>query len=335
MKNRCFIYFIILLNLVIGVFAGQSAYAHGMRTGYLQITENAPAKYWVMWKMLAADTAIELRFPATCQQQKLGTMTEKKQAKGNRLFQLDCQKPIFGEKIAILGMGSIITETIVTVEKLDGKVYSKILTANTNSWVMPKTMLLYQAAAEYLTLGFFHILTGGDHLLFILGLLLLLATPKQAIYSISAFTLAHSITLSLSVLGYVNISSQWAEACIALSLVFVALELSRHRDGGHQASAFGFLFGLVHGLGFAGALSEIGLAENHLAISLASFNIGVELGQLFFMAVGFLVLSLSKFAGKAHWLRQVSFYTLGSLGCFWFIDRTMPLIQLLTTSTTA
>ena len=192
---------------------------------------------------------------------------------------------------------------------------------------------IFKAAQRYTALGFEHILAGFDHLLFVLGLLLIVQGNWLLFKTITAFTVAHSITLGLATLGFVNVSSKPVEAAIALSIVFLAMEIINGWQGRWSLThrkpwiiAFGF--GLLHGLGFAGALSEIGLPRPEIPIALLFFNVGVEIGQLFFVLV---ILSIKQIlsrlgTGWPVWSRLVPVYSIGTIACYWLIERSVALI---------
>jgi hydrogenase/urease accessory protein HupE len=183
-------------------------------------------------------------------------------------------------------------------------------------------------AATYLGLGVEHILLGYDHLLFVLGLILITASTRQLIQAITAFTAAHSITLAAAVLGFVHVPSKPVEATIALSIAFVAVEIIHAREGRIGMAArlpwlVAFVFGLLHGLGFAGALSEIGIPEGHIPLALLFFNIGVEAGQLLFVAAVLAVVAVGRRIPLTlpRWAPLIPPYAIGSVATFWLIQR--------------
>jgi hydrogenase/urease accessory protein HupE len=187
---------------------------------------------------------------------------------------------------------------------------------------------LRNAALRYLGLGIEHILIGLDHLLFVLGLLLLVSGPWMLIKTITAFTVAHSITLALATLGLVTVPSRPVDAAIALSIVFLGAEILRARQGrpGLAARApwvVAFAFGLLHGLGFAGALTQLGLPPGEIPQALLFFNLGVEIGQLMFVAA-FLALAWALRTLQVAWPRwsePLPAYAIGTVAAFWFIER--------------
>ena len=191
---------------------------------------------------------------------------------------------------------------------------------------------ILKAAQRYTILGFEHILAGLDHLLFVLGLLLIVKGNWLLVKTITAFTVAHSITLGLATLGFVNVPSKPVEAAIALSIVFLAMEIIKGWQGRYSLThrkpwivAFGF--GLLHGLGFAGALSEIGLPPPEIPIALLFFNVGVEIGQLFFvlliLSIRLILLKLG--LGWQAWSRLITVYSIGTIAFYWLLERSFAL----------
>lgn len=184
------------------------------------------------------------------------------------------------------------------------------------------------AAQRYTSLGVEHILLGVDHLLFVLGLLLIVRGPWMLVKTITAFTIAHSITLGLATLGFAHVSHRPVEAAIALSIVFLAVEIIHGRQG-REGLAFrfpwvvAFTFGLLHGFGFAGALSEVGLPPQEIPIALLFFNIGVEIGQLTFVCVviGTIWIFKKLRMNKQAIAEPITAYAIGTLAMYWFINR--------------
>jgi hydrogenase/urease accessory protein HupE len=216
----------------------------------------------------------------------------------------------------------------VRVEFADGREWVERLTPGASRATIPAIQGGWAVAATYLKLGIEHILLGVDHLLFVLALILIAPNTRQLVMAITAFTVAHSITLASATLGFVNVPPPPVEAAIALSIALVALEIVRAREGKagiavHAPWVVAFAFGLLHGLGFAGALSEVGLPAGHIPAALLFFNVGVEIGQLVFVAV---VLGLAAFFGLARrplprWASLTPAYLIGSLAMFWVIQR--------------
>jgi hydrogenase/urease accessory protein HupE len=225
--------------------------------------------------------------------------------------------------LTIEGVGERYSAAIIKVYWLDGQ--SRVYTITKGQ----PTARLYgsaddrrgtgEIASAYTMLGFEHILTGADHMLFVLGLLFLVGFNRRLLVTITAFTLAHSLTLALSALGWLTLRSPPVEATIALSIMLVAGEALHTQQtlARRWPAMVAFLFGLVHGLGFAGALKEIGLPQNHLLVALATFNVGVELGQLLVVSVAFLLYRvLSPLPGFQR-ARTPTLYAIGSIAAYW------------------
>jgi hydrogenase/urease accessory protein HupE len=220
--------------------------------------------------------------------------------------------------------GSVIARVALD----DGRVSNVILRADAPAFVVPEQENRMDVVRSYVSLGVEHILTGFDHLAFVVGLLLLVRDRRQLLLTITAFTAGHSVTLSLAVLGYVNVPSRPVEAFIALSILVVAVEVARRSDAPLTAIerrpwAIAFAFGLLQGFGFAGALAEIGLPTNEIPLALLSFNVGIEAGQLIFVGAGLGVYGAIRALHFARFSygRYVAAHSIGDLAAFWFIER--------------
>ena len=229
--------------------------------------------------------------------------------------------------LVIDGVGKSYSAVLVKVHWLDGQ--SRVLTLTS---AQSKVQLYGSAedrrgaveiARAYTVLGVEHILTGYDHLLFVMALLFLVGFNRRLLYTITAFTLAHSLTLALATLGLLTLRSPPVEATIALSIVLVAGEALRGRDtlASRWPAVVAFLFGLVHGLGFAGALKDIGLPQHNMAIALLTFNIGVELGQLMVVGLAYFVYRLVAASPKFGAARAPALYAIGAVAAYWSISR--------------
>jgi hydrogenase/urease accessory protein HupE len=229
--------------------------------------------------------------------------------------------------LAVEGIGKRYSAAMVKVSWLDGQ--SRVYTVTTAQ----HAVRLYgsaedergmgEIASAYTVLGVEHILTGFDHLLFVFSLLFLVGFNRRLVWTITAFTAAHSVTLALAALGLLTLRSPPVEATIALSIVLVAAEALHERDtlSRRWPAMVAFLFGLVHGLGFAGALKEIGLPQNHLSVALVTFNLGVEIGQLAIVALAYgfyKILNEKSFFAKA---RTPILYAIGSIAAYWSLTR--------------
>ncbi len=233
-----------------------------------------------------------------------------------------------GWEVTAHGLQTTMTDVLVRIATADGRVVSRLLRPDAPSFVFGKETS-GPAAGGYFMLGMEHILFGVDHLLFVLTLLLIVRGVGLLVKTITAFTLAHSITLALATLGFVKIPSAPVEAVIALSIVFVASEILRSRRGKRGLTErapwlVAFTFGLLHGFGFAGALAQVGLPQSDIPLALLLFNIGVETGQLVFVGAVFAIIALIRRSSVAfpRWVHAVPPYAIGSVAMFWVIQRT-------------
>jgi hypothetical protein len=237
-------------------------------------------------------------------------------------------KSLTGEVLRIDGLGPIQTDVLVRIGLQDGSQHSTILRVGNESFTIPEQSSRWEVAASYWRMGTIHILEGVDHLLFLVTLLLIVAGLWPLLKTVTAFTVAHSLTLALATLGVVNIPPAPTEAVISLSIVLLAVEVVRKYAGELTLAerypwAIAFTFGLVHGLGFAGALSEIGVPQNEVPTALLMFNVGVETGQVMFVvAVSGVLAGLHKLhSGTALALGRTAPYAIGGLAAFWTIER--------------
>ena len=237
-----------------------------------------------------------------------------------------CPGGLEDHEITIGDLEASVTDVLARYARNDGTTQIARLTPTSPGFIVSGAETWTQVAATYSLLGVEHILLGIDHLLFVLALLLIVSGWRKLVATITSFTLAHSVTLAAATLGWVAVPQQPVEAVIALSILFVAMEIVHWRQGKPGVTRqwpwiVAFIFGLLHGFGFAGALSEIGLPEHAIPLALLFFNIGVEIGQLIFIAAVFLTWAvLSKVSWPAFAWR-IPVYTIGSLAAFWTIDR--------------
>jgi hypothetical protein len=234
------------------------------------------------------------------------------------------------ETIVINGLQSTETDTLLRIQLNNGIMHTTVLRPDSPSFLIPEKASKSKVAGSYLVLGIEHILGGFDHLLFVLGLLLIVRSTMLLIKTITSFTLAHSVTLAMAALRFVHMPQSPVEAVIALSILFLATELVKKNKGDIGLTArhpwlVALCFGLLHGFGFAGALTEVGLPQTDIPLALLFFNLGVEVGQLMFVAG---VLTVTWLIHKMKfrwpvWVEQVPAYGIGSLAAFWFIQRTV------------
>ncbi len=238
---------------------------------------------------------------------------------------------IVGMPIEITGLTAIQSDVLIQIALEDGTTHSAILKPQSPSYVVPEKEDAWSVATGYIVMGITHILSGYDHLAFVLALILLIRDRWMLIKAITAFTVAHSISLALATFGVVNVPSKPTEAVIALSILFLAIEVLRRDDGKGGGIAVqapwivAFGFGLVHGLGFAGALSAVGLPEHAIPLALFTFNVGVEIGQLMFVAVVLVIIAVIH---RLHLTRglfnpRLVPYAIGAWAAYWVIERTV------------
>lgn len=318
--------FLIVLFLVLA----HVVYAHEIRPAYLEIEEVSTNNYRIRWKVPSINDAvpsIKLEFPSSFQVTQIGEAIPINRSMVIN-YTIRSEKDIRGETIKVLGLENTIMDVLVNISFIDGSEYTFMLNPNHPEGIIPKEESFIHTAKTYLVLGIEHILLGIDHLLFVLALLLITNGVSRLVKTITAFTIAHSITLSLSALGFVGLPGPPVEAVIALSIVFLAVELYKYYKGEDVLTAkypwvVAFTFGLLHGFGFAGALTEIGLPQTTIPSALLFFNVGVEIGQLVFIMV---VLSIVWLINKSkitfpNWVKFVPVYAIGILSSFWLIQR--------------
>lgn len=306
------------------------AAAHELRPAYLELAESEPGHFAVLWKVPAAGDrrlGLYLKLPASCRNITEPVATIENAAHFER-WQASCAGGLKGQAITIDGLSSTLTDVLARVSWADGSVEVARLTPEQPSLVLEGAQTSWEVARTYFMLGVEHILGGIDHLLFVLALLLLIRDPWMLVKTITAFTLAHSITLTGAALGYLSLPQAPVEAVIALSIAFVARELVLMKPGERRLSeaypwTVAFTFGLLHGFGFAGALKEIGLPHADVALALFAFNLGVEAGQLVFVAA--MIILYRAAAATTSFspapLRTVIAYGIGAAAVYWLLTR--------------
>jgi hydrogenase/urease accessory protein HupE len=324
---------IISLTTLLFVAFSTSAEAHKLQPAYLEINEQTAGKFNILWKRpLVGNKPMNIypQLPETCSNLTEPVLRPSQSAAVERWL-IDCgENGLINKTIVIEGLESTVTDTLLRIELADGSMHTTVLRPDSPNFLVPEKPSKTKVAGSYLGLGVQHILGGFDHLLFVLGLLLIVRSTMLLIKTITAFTLAHSVTLAMAALGFVHVPQTPVEAVIALSILFLATELSKQHRGeiGLTSRApwiVAMSFGLLHGFGFAGALSEIGLPQMDIPLALLFFNVGVEVGQLMFVAA---VLAVTWMIHKAKvkwpaWAEQMPAYAIGSLAAFWFIQRTV------------
>jgi hypothetical protein len=323
-ERPCLSLLLVFLLLSFGLSADES------RPAYLDIKQQSIGVLHVNWtRPVLNDRALNIRpvFPTSCESKEIISAYQLQGLIHERWI-LECEGPeLSGKQIEISGLSNTISDVLIRSQRLEGKVQLKVLNNKNPIFIFTAaTPSLTSVAFDYFKLGVLHIKGGNDHLLFVLGLLLLIQGFWNIIKTITTFTLAHSLSLALAVLGYVQVPSAPVEALIALSIMFLACELVRV-DMQSLSRRFPWLvaavFGLVHGLGFAGGLEEIGLPPGDIPLALLMFNIGVEAGQILFVLFALILLEiLNKFF--TVWFDKIKFvtsYAMGSIAALWLIER--------------
>jgi hydrogenase/urease accessory protein HupE len=326
MKQSALASFFLFLFVLASGAAG-----HEIRPAYLQISEMDGGRFDVLWKVPQRGEMVlglHVEWPEICNSIALTSRKSFGDAVVERRI-IDCQSVgLKGQRIGIDGLASTITDALVHVTFSDGTAWTQRLTPREPSVIIPPAQTGAGVSSVYFELGVEHILTGVDHLLFVLALLIMTKGLSSLVRAVTAFTVAHSITLGLAALGFVHVPQAPIEAVIALSIVFVAAEIVRGGQGHEGIAArapwiIAFTFGLLHGFGFAGALSGIGLPERHIPLALLFFNLGVEAGQLLFIGTVLAAMALSE-ACKIRlpqWVSRVPPYAIGSVAMFWVFQR--------------
>ena len=308
------------------------ASAHPLDPALLDVRETAAGALTVAWHVpVGGSLTASLRpvLPSRCIERSPPEVIEGEQRLTTR-WRVDCGgASMVGEHVRVEGLRERGTDALLRISLADGRVVQAVLRGERPDFVIPAGVTTSSVFADYLRLGVEHIFTGVDHLLFVLGLLLLVQNRSRLFWTVTAFTLGHSITLALATLGIVSFPSRVVEALIAVTIFAVAVELVR-RDAGESSWslrapwAVAFSFGLLHGFGFAGALAEVGLPHHDIPAALLAFNVGIEAGQLVFI-VAVLGMRTMLRALPVRWpaaAAQAPAYLIGSLAVYWVIERT-------------
>jgi hypothetical protein len=319
-------------------FCAGAAHAHRLSPAYFGLAETEPGRFDAQWKVSISGGLVDVLEPQIPEGCGVDGVVRTYVIEDARVqhAQLVCTAPLAGRVFTVSGLELTATDVLLRVENLDGSSFTHRLMPEAPSVVIPEQAGAWDVAATYLLLGVEHILLGIDHLLFVLALLLLVRGIGKLIATITAFTVAHSITLAAATLGFVTVPSAPIEATIALSILFVATELARGSGTLNATPTLtqqipwlvAFTFGLLHGFGFAGALSEVGLPAHAIPLALLFFNVGVELGQLAFIAVVLAgAWALRRIALEPPaWAPRLTAYVIGSVAAFWVFERTLAAI---------
>jgi hypothetical protein len=319
--------------VLVGLYPALQANADEIRPALLDIKEQSTGLFAVTWKVpTRGDQVVPLtpRLPESLELVGSPSVQDVPGARIEHATYKNYNDSLTGQTISIEGLAAVQTDVLLLVQLRGGNQHSAILRPASAAFTIPREASKLKIAGDYWRMGTVHILEGVDHLLFVLALLLIVSGFGALLRAVTAFTVAHSITLALATLGVIHVPPAPTEAIIALSILFLAAEIVHKHDGKIGLTErwpwlIAFLFGLFHGLGFAGALSEIGVPQAEVPLALLMFNVGVETGQLLFIAVVLSLIALMKrlplTAPAGAW--RVAPYSIGSLAAFWTVQRVM------------
>jgi hydrogenase/urease accessory protein HupE len=330
-----------LIFAVVAMLLAYPALSDELRPGYLEIRQTSPGTYNLLFKIPArgedSRLAIYVKLPEGTQAVGLPRASFSDGAYVERRA-IRRDKGLAGQAVSIDGLSATSTDVLVRIESLAGAIQTERLSPTKTSFVIQTVPGSGEVAATYLRLGVEHILFGFDHLLFVLALVILVRDWRRVAITVTAFTIAHSLTLAAATLGFVNVPGPPVEATIALSIMLVSVEILNARRGKPCLTArlpwlVAFSFGLLHGFGFAGALAEVGLPQHAIPVALLFFNLGVEIGQLAFVAAVLTAAGLFRTAMALRFdpffvqvatnrVDVIAAYVIGAVAAFWLIERT-------------
>ena len=317
------------------LFAFSSAQAHEIRPAYLELKETAPGQFSVLWRtpvMAGMRLPVVLKLPDDVRNLRDPVVQELTDSLVERRWIEAGPHGLAGKRIEFPGLQLTITDVLVRLKMLDGQ-ESTTLVHPSQPWFEVDRRAVEAPRCGRLSAPWHRTHLGGiDHLLFILALMILVKGTRRLVATVTAFTVAHSITLAGATLGFVHVPQQPVEACIALSIVFVAGEIVHARQGWQGWTErwpwiVAFTFGLLHGFGFAGALNAVGLPQTAIPVALLFFNVGVEIGQLLFIAAILSIMALARWLirrtamPKPAWAWRVAPYSIGGVAAFWMVQR--------------
>jgi hydrogenase/urease accessory protein HupE len=329
--SRAHVWLVVNIWLAAGCTLGSVACAHEVRPAYLEITQPRTGEYDITWKQPVRGE-LALHLVPHLSNGWLERSPDQQYAAGGFLIRrwkiLSSETPpLAGRFIEIEGLADTLTDVFVRIRLTDSGSVDAIIRPESPRFALSPADRGPLTLAAYVRLGIEHILTGPDHLLFVLGLVLIVRKRMMLLKTVSAFTLAHSITLAATILNEVTVPPPLVEAVISLSILFLAPEILRAREGRDSLTirypwAVAFAFGLFHGMGFASGLKSLGLQSGDLLVPLGSFNVGVEIGQLAFIALVLAigrVLRSTPIPAYAPALRLPA-YVVGIAGAYWTIQ---------------
>ena len=327
----------LFVGLLLSMLVSLAAQAHEARPAYLELKETAPGQFDVLWRtpvLAGMRLPVKLMLPDDARNVKAPSVEELSDSLLERRSIDAGRNGLAGRRIDFPGLQLTITDVLVRVEMRDGRSWTTVARPS-RPWIeIAQPRGTAATALTFLVQGIEHILLGIDHLLFVLGLLLIVRTPWMLVKTVTAFTVAHSITLAIATLGYAHLPVPPLNAAIALSILFLGPEIVRAWRGETSFTidhpwVVAFAFGLLHGFGFASGLSAVGLPQADIPLALLMFNIGVEIGQLAFVVLILLMVRAFKVL-EIRWpqpLELLPAYVVGSLGAFWTIQRVVLMVE--------
>jgi hydrogenase/urease accessory protein HupE len=330
-----------VLFAVLAALLATPALSDELRPGYLEMRQTGPGAYDVLFKIPARGDELRLAIYVSLPEGSQDLAPPRASfSDGAYVERRSIRRDggLIGKAVSIEGLSATSTDVLVRIESLAGATQTERLSPTKTAFIIQAVPGAGEVSATYLRLGVEHILLGFDHLLFVLALVILVRDWRRVALTVTAFTVAHSITLAAATLGLVNVPGPPVEATIALSIMLVSVEILNARGGKPSLTArlpwlVAFSFGLLHGFGFAGALAEVGLPQHAIPVALLFFNLGVELGQLAFVAA---VLTAGGLLHTAMALRLepgliertvnrldvIAAYAIGTVAAFWLVERT-------------
>jgi len=324
MINLKFFLFVILTSF------GSLSLADALAPSLLELKEHDGGHISMQWKMSLKKASPLKLVPALSSDCEQVLKAEQETGQIRRtLWELHCgSNTLVGKTLSMQGLDSSDVSVLLKVHLRDGQFYQRILSAENTSYKVPEGQNRLEIFNDYVAMGVKHLLVGVDHILFVTCLVLLVTARRKLVWVVSMFTLGHSVTLSLSTLGLVTISTALAEVFIAFSVVYAAAELLNKNDKSlirKYPALMAAAFGLLHGLGFASVLSDVGVPQLHIPLSLFAFNIGIEIGQLIvifvLLGLSFLTRTLMKKVRVGEVSIKLPIYAVGSLSSLWFWER--------------
>jgi hydrogenase/urease accessory protein HupE len=329
-----------LFFATVALLLAQPAISDELRPGYLEMRQTSPGTYNLLFKIPARGEDLRLAIYVKLPEGTHDVAPPRASfSEGAYVERRTIRRDggLAGQEVSIEGLSATSTDVLVRIESNAGAIQTERISPTKTAFIIQAMPGAWEVAATYLHLGVEHILFGFDHLLFVLALVILVQGWKRVAVTVTAFTIAHSITLAAATLGFVNVPGPPLEATIALSIMLVAVEILNARRGKPSLTArlpwlVAFSFGLLHGFGFASALAEVGLPQHAIAVALLFFNVGVEIGQLIFVAAVLSVISLLRYVTSqlveaariqpaTDRLDVTAAYAIGIMAGYWVIER--------------